>query len=179
MKLRIHTVGGSGSGTTTLAQALADQLKIPQFDADAYYWEPTDPPFTVKRSPDVRVSLLGKDLNESPSWILSGSLVNWGESLQGRFTHVVFLHLPQDIRLARLRKREHKRFGSRIELGGDMYQQHIDFMEWAKKYDDGGPEVRSKYLHESWFKKLSCPVIRLSGELSTDDQVKLFLALVK
>jgi len=171
MKLKIHTVGASGSGTTTLAKALANHLKISHFDADSYYWEPTDPQFTVKRPPELRVELLRKDLDREQSWVLSGSLVKWGESLQDRFTNVVFISLPSEIRIARLKKREFERFGERIELGGDMHQQHLDFIEWAKKYDEGGLEVRSRKLHEAWFKTLKCPLTRVSGEISTDQQV--------
>lgn len=179
MQQRIHTVGASGSGTTTLASALAGHFKIPQFDADSYYWEPTDPPFTAKRPPELRVALLTKDLDREPSWVLSGSLVKWGESLQDRFTHIVFLSLPSEIRLARIRKRELERFGERIEVGGDMHQQHLDFIEWEKKYDEGGLEVRSRNLHEAWFKTLDCPIIRVSGELSTEQQVQSVLSSLR
>lgn len=176
--LRIHTVGASGSGTTTLAEALATALKIPQFDADSYYWEPTNQPFTLKRTPQKRVELLSADLDPHPSWVLSGSLVKWGEVLQERFTHVVFITLPSEVRLERLRARELQRYGSRIEEGGDMYQQHLDFIEWAKKYDTGGLEVRSRVLHEEWLKTLGCKVIRVSGEMSTAEQVELVLGSV-
>jgi adenylate kinase family enzyme len=43
---RIHILGASGSGTTTLGAALADRLGHPHVDADSLFWLPTDPPFT-------------------------------------------------------------------------------------------------------------------------------------
>jgi hypothetical protein len=39
---RIHILGASGTGTTTLGKALADRLNCPHFDADRFYWLPTD-----------------------------------------------------------------------------------------------------------------------------------------
>lgn len=54
------------------------------------------------------------------------------------------------MRIARLKKREKERFGSRIEPGGDMYQQHLEFIDWAKKYDTGGLNMRSKAKHDEW-----------------------------
>ena len=39
---------------------------------------------------------------------------------------------------------------SRIEPEGDMYQHHIDFVEWAKLYDNGGTNMRSKTKHDEW-----------------------------
>jgi hypothetical protein len=35
---RIHILGASGSGTTTLGHALAARLQCPHFDTDAYFW---------------------------------------------------------------------------------------------------------------------------------------------
>ncbi len=179
MKLRFHTVGASGSGTTTLAIGLASYLKLAHFDADDYYWKPTNPPFTTKRPVEERVALLTNDLEEHPSWVLSGSLVNWGDQIKHRFTHVIFLSLPQPLRIARLREREIRKFGTRINLGGDMHQQHLDFIQWAMKYDNGGLDVRSMQLHEQWFKDLNCPVIRLSGEFTTDEQVRRIVQSIK
>ena len=41
---RIHILGASGSGTTTLGRALAARLQCPHFDTDDCFWLPTDPP---------------------------------------------------------------------------------------------------------------------------------------
>jgi adenylate kinase family enzyme len=175
MGIRIHTVGASGSGTTTLAKALSSKLGLPHFDSDDYYWEKTNPPYTTKRTIQDRLRLLTEDLGKSDSWILSGSLVSWGEPLMSQFTQVVFLYIPQDVRIGRILEREKSRHGSRIEAGGDMYQQHLEFIEWAKKYDTGGFEVRSKVMHEAWLQKLSCPVIRLEKPFRLEESVSTVL----
>ena len=38
---RIHILGASGSGTTTLGRALAERLQCRHFDTDDYFWLPT------------------------------------------------------------------------------------------------------------------------------------------
>ena len=43
---RIHIVGPSSSGTTTLGGALAGRLACPHLDTDTLFWEATDPPDT-------------------------------------------------------------------------------------------------------------------------------------
>lgn len=58
---------------------------------------------------------------------------------------------PTDIRINRLRAREREAFGSRIDSDGDMYQNYIEFLEWAKAYDTGGLDMRSKVKHEELF----------------------------
>jgi ABC-type dipeptide/oligopeptide/nickel transport system ATPase subunit len=37
---RIHLMGASGTGVTTLGRALADALAIPHHDTDDYFWQP-------------------------------------------------------------------------------------------------------------------------------------------
>jgi adenylate kinase family enzyme len=48
--MRILVTGASGSGTTTLGKALAEQLACAFLDADDFFWFPTNPPFTQKRA---------------------------------------------------------------------------------------------------------------------------------
>ena len=175
MAVRIHTVGASGSGTTTLARALAYSLRIPHLDTDDFYWKKTNPPYTTKRLIPERLKLLTQQLDQSDSWTLSGSLVSWGEPLIDKFTHVVFLYIPQDVRLMRLLEREKNRHGQRIEPGGDMHQQHLEFVDWAKKYDTAGFQIRSKAMHEAWLKRLPCSVIRIETPVLIEDAVATIL----
>ena len=44
--------------------------------------------------------------------------------------------------------------------------------EWAKSYDSGGAEIRSKARHDQWQKKLSCRVLHLDGEAEIDEKFK-------
>ena len=53
---RIHTVGGSGSGTSTLGEAIATALSYTWLDADDFFWEPTDPPYTTQRAKPKRIA---------------------------------------------------------------------------------------------------------------------------
>ena len=72
------------------------------------------------------------------AWVLSGSLCGWGDGAIPLFELVVFLWISRDIRVARLRQREHKRFGERILPGGDMYESSQAFLARAASYDAGG-----------------------------------------
>ena len=135
MHSRIHIFGASGSGTTTLGSALGDELGIPHLDADTYYWRRTDPPFIEKNPPNQRVEMIRFDTRNVDSWVLSGSICSWGDKLLGDITHAVFLYIDALTRLHRLYDRELERHGNRIEAGGDMHQQHIEFIAWAESYD--------------------------------------------
>lgn len=164
MKTIIHIFGGSGSGTTTLGRELSARLGLPQLDSDDYFWEPTDPPYMTKRPPELRAELMKRDMDAAvDGCIISGSLCGWGDCLTQYFTLAVRLVIPSELRIERLVERETEEFGERLLEGGDMYDNHKEFIEWAKQYDTAGPEMRSKALHDIWSEALSCPVLTLDS----------------
>ena len=161
---RIHTFGASASGTTTLGRAVAARLGLPQFDADDYFWQKTEPPFVTPHPADVRARLLGADLRGRDAWVLSGSIVGWGDLFAADFTLAVFVSIPQELRMQRLEVRERERYGARVEPGGDMFEQSREFRAWAGRYDTAGFEQRSRVVHEAWIRGLRCKVLRIEGD---------------
>ena len=100
--MRVLVTGASGSGTTTLGRALSRELEVAFFDADDYFWVPTEPPYQQQREPSARLSLLIADLAKVPKSITAGSVINWGRELEDSFSLIVFLTMPSELRLARL-----------------------------------------------------------------------------
>ncbi len=159
----IHIYGASGSGTSTLGRKICKELGYTFMDTDNYFWLPTNPKYTTKRTKEERVSMMKTDIKKADNVVISGSLVGWGDELIPLFTLVIRLETATDIRIARLKKREKEAFGERIEVGGDMYEHHNEFIEWAKEYDTGGIDMRSKARHDEWQKLLQCEQIMLNG----------------
>ncbi|WP_089941633.1 ATP-binding protein [Candidatus Entotheonella palauensis] len=175
MTKRIHILGASGSGTTTLGLALIERLNYPHFDTDDYFWLPTDLPFTQKRDAPLRQKRLMGDLTAHDAWVLSGSLCGWGDVAIPLFELVVYLRIPPAIRLERLRQREMARYGERIMPGGDMYEKSQAFLKWAASYDEGGLDMRSRCLHEQWLSSLPCPVVRIEGEHAIEEEFDILM----
>jgi adenylate kinase family enzyme len=168
--MRVLVTGASGTGTTTLGRALSTQLGISFFDADDYFWLPTEPPYQEKRDPAARLSLLLADLAKVPSAVVAGSVMKWGAELEEAFSLIVFLTLDTELRVARLREREIARCG----------RADAQFIEWAAQYDEGRLAGRSRALHEQWLSERSCAILRLNGDLSVADRVvRVTAALAK
>ena len=177
MKRKIHIFGASGSGTTSLAKLLCTRLDYIHFDTDSYYWMPTADPFTVARPSEERLELMKKDLSTTKPWILSGSLSGWGDELIPFFDLVVFVYVPQDIRLERLKKREYERYGDEILAGGARYEATKEFLEWAASYDSGTLVGRNLVKHEKWLEQISCSVLRIENN-SLEESVDTILEAI-
>jgi adenylate kinase family enzyme len=171
---RIHVLGASGSGTTTLGAALATKLGCPHEDTDDWFWLPTDPPFTTRRPAPARLEQLLPRL-AGTTWVLSGSALKWGAPLEPLFDLVVFLRLEPVMRMARLCRREAERYGSRIAPGGDMEAASHALLDWAESYDTAGPEHRSLVAHEQWLTTRTCAVLRLDSAAPVEDLVAAVL----
>lgn len=158
-------MGASGSGTTTLGRALADHWSVPHADADDYFWVPTVPPYVEKRPESARLALMREMFVPREAWVLSGSVMGWGESIIAACDAVVFLTLDPGERLQRLEAREvHRRAGPEFDEAA-----WSDFVDWAKGYDDPAFDGRSRVAHEAWLSRLSQPVLRLSSGLTVTE----------
>jgi adenylate kinase family enzyme len=161
---RIHVMGASGSGVTTLGRALADAMALPCHDSDDYFWLPTTPPYRVQGARADRLRLMEEVFLPRADWVLSGSLAGWGDPLIPKFDLVVFMKTPREVRLARLRAREATHFGAdAVAPGGWRHDDTEAFIDWASHYEDGNREGRTLDKHLDWLAKLPCPVLRLDG----------------
>jgi adenylate kinase family enzyme len=172
---RIHVVGASGSGTSTLGAALAGCLSCPHVDADTLFWVPTDPPFTKRRGRDARQALLLERLPAGGRWIFSGSATGWATSVEPFFDLIVFLTLDQSKRMERLRRRELERYGSRIVGTGDMAEASAAFFKWARAYETAGMEQRSRVVHEAWLTSQTVRLLRLDSSAPVPNLVDAVL----
>lgn len=75
---KIFIVGSPGSGKTTLAKKLSEDLSIPHFDLDDIRFMPNG----AKR-PDLEAIPLVESLTQKPAWIIEGVYVGWIK----QFTH--------------------------------------------------------------------------------------------
>jgi adenylate kinase family enzyme len=165
----IHLFGASGAGTSTLGRELARRHVLDFFDTDDFFWQASDPPYQKPNDRAVRLALLLDALRGSDRWVLAGSLCGWGDDVVPLLDLAVYVTTETSVRLQRLRDRESQRFGRRVLEGGDMYEQHKAFLDWAARYDDGPVDMRSRQLHENWLLRLHCRICRVNGARPIDE----------
>lgn len=156
-------MGASGTGTTTLANALSNVLDCLHLDTDEFYWEKTSIPYSVKVEPITRQSNLIKEFERHEKGLISGSLVSWGEYWETAFDLIIFLKLDSEMRMNRLIEREKERYGDKLKSNLEYKYRSEVFLEWAKKYDDPMFKGRSLVIHRNWLEKVSGRVIELDS----------------
>jgi adenylate kinase family enzyme len=176
--MKIHIVGASGAGKTTLAKALAQKLDVPHLDTDDYFWVKTEIAFTVKRDPVLRNARLLQDTIKYNSLVLEGSLAGWGEGWQELFDLVVFLRIPHQLRMLRLHNREYERYGELLFNDPERVKLYRKFTEWARGYDDNTTKGRTLAVHQNWLKGVSCPVLEVNGDYTTEEQVEIIIEAI-
>lgn len=149
-----------------MARALSQSYGFYLIDTDDAIWENVDPPFTVRKPLTLSRDYLAKALANHPRSVISGAFVGWGDEFKPQIDLFVYLHLPLAIRLERIQKREENRFGSRVLPGGDLHQQHLDFLEWVGQYDTNSSDIRGQKQHELWLKDVKAPIVRITEVLS-------------
>lgn len=178
--MKINIFGASGTGVTTMGKRLADTLKVPYLDSDDYFWENTEPPFTSRRNPQERNQMIRNELLMTNDWILGGSVIDWGNNVFPDFDLVIFLYLPNNLRIERLKKRELELYGDVIYTNSTRREQFKKFINWAADYDNNaGIANRTLYAHEKWISNLNLPIIRLVGDLTTQERIKLTMDKLK
>tara|TARA_Y100001963_G_scaffold130583_1_gene187021 strand:- start:281 stop:799 length:519 start_codon:yes stop_codon:yes gene_type:complete len=159
--MHVLITGAAGSGTSTLGEALANELDAAFIEADDIYWLQTDPPFKKKRAFGERQHLMMSELNKNSRTVVSGSVMKWGSQIEDAFDVVVFLYVEADTRLKRLREREISRYGA----------VDPDFLKWAAQYDRGTAPGRSLAKHRAWLETRACRVISIEGAMSVPEQI--------
>lgn len=175
---RIHIFGAAGSGSTTLANALVP-YGFTHIEVDDAMFEPSDPPFLKRRTEKETLNYLQNELQQTQKSVISGAMVGFGDVLKPTIDLFVFLHIPVEVRIMRIQEREKKRFGTRVEPGGDMYQMHMDFLAWVKAYESGDETVRSLAQHKKWLKQVDKPIIEISEVLPVNQLVERILPYLR
>lgn len=165
MKCGICICGLNGSGKTTLAGALAKELNFKHMDVEHYYFISADIPYSSPKTREEVERLLLEDIKQNPCFVFSAVNGNMTEEINEYYNIVIYLDVPRDIRMKRIRQRAIDKFGERVLPGGDMYEQEETFFAYAEK--------RSPDKTENWLKTLQCKVVRLDGTKPIHENVQM------
>lgn len=164
----IIVFGANGSGKSTLGLELARNLRFKHMDIEDYHFVKSEIPYTKQRSREECLNLMLNDIQKHGSFVISAVTGNFGNEISSMYKLAVFARAPLETRIRRIEKREYERHGKRILKGGDMYDQHLEFLDFAA--------ARSVSKIEHWAETLTCPVVCID---TTEDWRKDTAAIAK
>ena len=151
----IAIVGGNGSGKSSLGKCLAALLGCRYMDVEDYYFRPSDTTYANPRTKEEVNTAMLTDINTYGSFVLSSVYGDRGANINARYTHIVYIQVPSDTRLARVKQRSFDKFGSRMLPGGDLYASEQKFFDMA--------ECRSLDKLDAWVQQMKLPVMYVDG----------------
>lgn len=164
---RIAIVGGNGSGKTTLGAALSRELNYKHMDIEDYYFEGAEIPYSKSRTRKEVLLLMEQDAMKYQYFIISAVNADFGKKINLLYECVIYLKVPLDTRLKRVKQRAYDKFGDRVLVGGDMYEQEQEFFDFVVK--------KTMEKTDEWAKCLFCPIIYTDGTKPIDETIGLLL----
>ncbi len=159
--------GGNGSGKTTLGRNLSRAVDYKHMDIEDYYFPDAPIPYSKARTREEVCKLMREDIKRYNNFIISAVNGDFGADINSKYKLAVFIDVPLDIRLKRVKQRAYDKFGSRVLEGGDMYEQEQRFFyAVANNYAEKTEKTKE------WLKTLSCPVIYLDGTKPIEENVE-------
>lgn len=161
--------GLNGVGKSTLGKALAEKLNYIFIDAEDLHFPKAnknyiyDSPLTKE---EVKKLLLSK-INNNNNFVLASVKGDYGEDIYPLFQYVVLINVPKDIRIKRVKDRSYQNFGSRMLPGGDIYEKEKQFLDFIKSRPEN--EV------EEWLNTIRCPIIRVDGTKSIEENINYII----
>ena len=162
----ILVCGLNGSGKSTFGKVLAKKLEARFLDNEDLFFPKTDPNylFAAPRSKEEVNHLLMQEVNACERFVFAAVRGDYGKDILPLYRAAVLIKVPRAERLKRVKNRSFQKFGSRMQPGGDLYEEEQAFFEMVS--------ARSETYVEEWLQTLACPVFRIDGTRPVEENIE-------
>lgn len=169
MGIGIQICGLNGSGKSTLGRALAEKIGFYFIDDENLYFSRSNPnePYTNPKPRHEVEQLLMNEVKNHPDFVFAAVKGDYEKDIISMYDYVIMIDVPKSVRSKRVRNRSYKKFGSRMLLGGDLYNQEEAFFQMV--------ESRQSSYVENWLQTVKCPIIRVDGTKPIDENVEYII----
>lgn len=164
--------GLNGAGKSTLGKALAEKLNFYFIDSEDLYFPntPSEHTYTFSRTREEAEKALFNTVKSHENFVLASVKGDYGKAIYPFIQYTVFINTPKDIRIQRIKRRSFQKFGKRILLGGDLFEQENNFLNFVKS--------RAEDTVEEWVQCLNCPIIKIDGTKTVEENINLITAQI-
>lgn len=140
--MKIHIIGGSGSGKTYLADKLSKIYNIEHYDLDDLQWDNKAEFYGIKRDSDERHAML-QEILKKEEWIIEGVYYKWCEQCFADADKIYLLEVPRrTYRFRIIRRFIRRKLG--LEKGKKETLKSLkNLLKWADSYSDNDmPKIK-------------------------------------
>ena len=132
--MKIHIIGGSGTGKSYIADILSKQFKVPHFDLDDIFWDNNSQYYGIKMPINRRTKLLEKILQEE-NWIIEGVYYKWLEDSFKKADYIFILNVSTWVYKYRIILRFLKRKVGSAKGNKETIESLIKLIKWTDNYN--------------------------------------------
>ncbi|MFD1134437.1 hypothetical protein [Paenibacillus urinalis] len=148
--IRIHIIGGAGSGKSHIANLLQKELNIRHYDLDDIFWDNSSEHYGVKTPEDVRRRKLERVL-QFDQWILEGVYIKWVEPSLSTADKIFVLKPSLELQERRIWDRYYKRLAGELPSKKKETKEGInELIDWNRNYND---TKLSQFIQEFSYKE--------------------------
>ncbi|CDM69865.1 putative DNA topology modulator FlaR [Clostridium bornimense] len=131
--MKIHIIGGSGTGKSYISDMLSNEFNILHFDLDNIFWDNNSDYYGVKMPIDKRTKLL-ENILEEEDWIIEGVYYSWLKESFRDADYIFILNVSSFVYKYRIILRFLKRKVG-IEKGKkETIKSLIELIKWTDSY---------------------------------------------
>jgi adenylate kinase family enzyme len=131
--MKIHIIGGSGTGKSYISEKLSKQYQIPHFDLDNIFWDNEALSYGTKMPIDKRTEKLIEIL-EKDNWIIEGVYYDWLNDSFALADYIFILKTKPIIYNYRIIRRFIRRKSDIEKSKKETLKSLKDLLIWTNKY---------------------------------------------
>jgi adenylate kinase family enzyme len=132
--MRLHLIGGPGSGKTFLSRILGEENRVPVLGLDDIFWDRSAGQYGIKPDEAVRDAAL-RDFVAQDRWIVEGVYYRWAMASFERADHIIVLTTPLWLRQVRIFKRFLRRKVGLEPSKNETWKSFREMAVWNRAYD--------------------------------------------
>lgn len=169
---KIVICGLNGSGKSTLGKVLAKKINYLHKDIEDYYFnDDSDYKYNKDKTKDKQtvIKSIEEDFEKYSNIVFTACKGEYG-NINEKYDLAIYLKVPKEERIKRVKERSYKQFKDRILPDGDLYLQEKKFWDYVINRDEN--EIIE------WFDKLPCEKIILDGTKTTEENANIIAKML-
>jgi adenylate kinase family enzyme len=164
--------GLNGAGKSTLGKALASRLGYAFIDNEDLYFPKKGSVYDYSnpRSKEEVVHALKSRIKDNPRFVFAAVKGDYGNKFIHALDHIILVDVPKDVRSQRVRARSFQKFGDKVSPGGELYDKE---QKWFAFVD-----ARPDDYVLTWLETINCPVTRIDGTVSVEDNIEYLMSVL-